>query len=277
MTNHLNREGAEQKQPLQIPAFSENGRRFLAQLPAYKGTEIFHAVCLPHQWEKNKKYPVLVEYTGNYSPPSGSSGRIEDASLGYGLTGGENFIWVVLPYVGPENKPALTWWGDESATVEYARAAVPFICEKYSGDSENVFLCGFSRGAIAVSYIGLHDEKISRLWKGFITHDHFNGVRQWPGTAWGGDLAQYRQEAAVRIKRGAGRPMLIMQNPNTQEIQDYLHSIDYHDGITFLNIPMQKLFGEIPNRYFSNAHTDKWMLFDHGLTEPVRKWLLEQR
>ncbi len=30
-----------------------------------------------------------------------------------------------------------------------------------------VVLCGFSRGAVAVSYVSLHDDEIAKLWAGF--------------------------------------------------------------------------------------------------------------
>ena len=52
-----------------------------------------------------------------------------------------------------------------------------------------VILCGFSRGAIGVNYIGLHDDQIAALWAGFITHDHYDGVLEWKGQAWGSPYA----------------------------------------------------------------------------------------
>jgi len=69
------------------------------------------------------------------------------------------------------------------------------ICRHYGGDPENVLLCGFSRGAIAVSFIGLHDDEVSQLWSAFMTHDHFDGVRQWKKTDWGSPLDTYQQQA----------------------------------------------------------------------------------
>ena len=88
-----------------------------------------------------------------------SAGEVKDANLGYGLTGGKGFIWVSMPYIEIGRKEnALWWWGDKQATVEYCKTNLHRICKEFGGDSESIFICGFSRGAIAASYIGLADE-----------------------------------------------------------------------------------------------------------------------
>ena len=95
----------------------------------------------------------------------------------------------MLPFVSPDGlRNQRTWWGDVRATVAYAKRAVARTCEQFGGDPNRVVLCGFSRGAIAVNYIGLHDEEIAGLWRGFFTHDHYDGVREWKGTRWGSPL-----------------------------------------------------------------------------------------
>ena len=107
-----------------------------------------------------------MEYTGNRWAASGSTGRVEDAALGYGLTGGRGCLWAVLPCVAEgRQENALTWWGDLAATLDYARINVPRICHEFGGDPDNVILCGFSRGAIACNFLGPADDEISGLWK----------------------------------------------------------------------------------------------------------------
>ena len=69
------------------------------------------------------------------------------------------------------------WWGDREATIQYCKDNLPRICEEFGGDISNIFICGFSRGAIACSYIGLADDEIASFWKGMITHDHFDGQK----------------------------------------------------------------------------------------------------
>ena len=41
------------------------GLRVRQVAPEYVGTEVYHSLYLPEDWENGKKHPVLVEYTGN--------------------------------------------------------------------------------------------------------------------------------------------------------------------------------------------------------------------
>ena len=169
---------------LQIPHLSDGepsaGKRVNLIAPEYLGNEVFHTLYLPRNWRyKGEKLPIIFEYTGNYFPKSGSTGEVEDAGLGYGLSGGK-YIWVSLPCISQDHKDnQVTWWGDERATVEYAKVNVPRIIREYNVDPEAVFLCGFSRGAIGVNYLGLYDFEVARLWSAFIAHDHFDGIKEW--------------------------------------------------------------------------------------------------
>lgn len=75
------------------------GQRVRVTPLEYAGTEVYHSLYLPADWKPDGRYPVIVEYTGNYWPPAGSTGEVKDANLGYGLGGPQGFIWVVMPYV----------------------------------------------------------------------------------------------------------------------------------------------------------------------------------
>jgi predicted esterase len=102
-----------------------------------------------------------------------------------------------------EKRNQLTWWGDVEATVWYAQKTVGRVCEEYGGDAGAVILAGFSRGAIACNYIGLHDDEIGRLWRAFIPYSHYDGVIAWqyPGSD--------RASALVRLRRLKGRPVFV--------------------------------------------------------------------
>ena len=196
--------------------------------------------------------------------------------MGFGISAGE-FIWVVLPFVDSEKKAnADTWWGDESATINYAITNVPKICLEYGGDPEKVILCGFSRGAIGVSYIGLHDDQISSLWSGFVTHDHFDGLKEWKGTAWGSPLDSYRKHAAERLERLNDRPVLICQNGQIESVKKYLSSAisrESQDGITLLSVNTQSILGRFPNEYAVHPHNDVWMRKDSEARREVWRWV----
>lgn len=240
------------------------GRRVRQVAPEYEGTEVYHALYLPTDWMPGGNYPVIVEYTGNYFPKSGSTGEVKDANLGYGLSGGEGFIWVSMPYIqegGKEN--ALTWWGDTEATVEYCKTNLPRICEQFGGDLENVFICGFSRGAIAASYIGLADDEIAAFWKGMFTHDHFDGQKTWNYPE------SDRASALVRLARLKGRPVLV-SGGSSSFLKEHLELADF----SFLTVPVEEIF-DIPEGKIIHRHTDLWMHRDSAYRDRVRRWLEE--
>ncbi len=249
------------------------GKRVSMTSPEYAGTGVHHSLYLPIGWKKGGQYPVIVEFTGNYFPQAGSTGKVQDASLGFGISGGQ-FIWVVLPFVAEDGKSnAQTWWGDEKATIAYAKSNIPRICLEFGGDPDRVFLCGFSRGAIAVNYIGLADDGIARLWAGFISHDHYDGQRAWGGTSWGSNLEKYRTGAAARLSRLGQRPVLIMQAPDTGNIKEYLGKNQRIDQFTFLDVPMAEIFRKLPTEDITHLHNDKWLLFESSAADSARNWL----
>ena len=42
------------------------GKRVRQVAPEYEGTQVYHSLYLPTDWKPGEKYPVIVEYTGNY-------------------------------------------------------------------------------------------------------------------------------------------------------------------------------------------------------------------
>jgi hypothetical protein len=251
------------------------GKRVSVTEAEYAGTDVHHSLYLPQNFADRPKHPIIVEFTGNFYPTAGSTGRVEDAHLGYALTLGLDFIWVVLPFVSKDHRQnEVRWWGDEDATVAYAKTCIPHIIEKYQGDPDKIILCGFSRGAIATSYIGLHDDDISRLWSAFFTTSHFDGVRAWPGTPWGNSLGQYRATAITRLQRVHGRPWWVSQDSSVDDIAAFLKEGGLlGDNYILDPEPMKQLFPQIPNPYFIDAHTDLWPLFDNPHSRRARDWV----
>lgn len=242
------------------------GRRVRQVAPEYEGTKVYHALYLPVDWKPDGKYSVIVEYTGNKFAACGSTGEVKDANLGYGISGGEGYIWVSLPYIAEGRKEnAVTWWGDLQATIDYCKTNVPRICEQFGGDPNSVFVCGFSRGAIAASYIGLADEEIAGLWKGMFTHDHFDGQKTW------GYPNSDRPSALTRLARWNGRPALLCGGGN-----DFLRDHPELGDFTWLRPPVAQLF-TIPEGKVIHPHTDLWMHRDSVYREQARQWLRENR
>jgi len=171
---------------------------FVKQTAAeYAGTQVYHGLYLPTDWTPGGRYPVIVEYAGNHSPPI-CTGKVDDCLLGFCQSGGKGFIWLVLPMVNTkERKNQLDWWGDVEATVEYCKTNVRRVCRQYGGDESAVFVTGFSRGAIACGFLGLHDDDVASLWAGFLPHSHHDGGNFTAGGA------------RERVARIAGRPSFL--------------------------------------------------------------------
>jgi len=250
------------------------GKRVAVTPPEYAGTQVRHLIALPDDWTpdwqaRGKRWPVIAEYTGNFFPASGSTGEVEGAALGYGVARGKA-IWIVLPYVAKDHrKNEVTWWGDIDATVGYAKTNLPRVCAQFGGDPKKVVLCGFSRGAIGVSFIGLHDDEIAKLWCGLWAHDHFDGMLEWKGHAWGSPLARYRAEASVRLRRLAGRPLLVSQAG--EETKKFIASIA-PTNVDYLTVDMAALFGTFPNDFVKHPHNDRWPLRDGAASQAARSW-----
>jgi len=246
------------------------GRRVRATLAAYRNTEVYYALYLPPDWKPGRRYPVIVEYAGNgdYRSRHGDvcTGRVEDSSLGYGLTGGIGSIWVCLPYVDTANRRnALRWWGDLAATVDFCKEAVRTVCAEFGGDPQAVFICGFSRGALACNYVGLHDDDIASLWRGFFVASHYDGAREWAYPA------SDRASALARLVRLGRRPVFISQEVYGIEPETYniTHTINYLAGT---GRPLDNFhFQIVPLR----NHTDRWVLYDLPARRSLREWYRE--
>lgn len=256
---------------LRIPELSpgppEAGKRVRLELFANTPPVVLY---LPTDWTKDSKFPVIVELAGNGNFRNAfgdiSTGLPEGSNLGFGLSGGRGYVWVCVPFLNRTGDDvAITWWGDApeftpDQTVAYIKRAVPVLCERFSGDPERVILCGFSRGAIAVNAIGLHDDEISGLWRGFVCFSHYDGVHEgWPFA--GAD----RITARNRLARLAGRPQLICHESgagplNLEATRRYLQSSGVAGDFTFLETGFRN-------------HSDAWALRPSEARTAAREWL----
>lgn len=248
------------------------GRRTRATLPAFRHTDVYYSLYLPADWKPGALHPVIVEYAGNgdYRSRYGDvcTGRVEDCSLGYGLSGGRGCIWICLPFVdAASGTNAIRWWGNIEATVDFCREAVRTVCAEFGGDASAVFLCGFSRGAIACNHIGLHNDAIAQLWRGFFAASHYDGPKPAPDREWpypGSD----RAAARVRLDRLGRRPVFVSHEAYGVEPETYtiVDTINYLAGT---GRPLDNFrFQVVPLR----NHTDRWVLYDLPARRNLRRW-----
>jgi hypothetical protein len=257
---------------LVVPEMTEGepkpGLRVRQTTPGWEATDVYHALFLPVGWEPGRRFPVIVEWAGNggYSNAFGdvSTGRVEDSRLGYGLTADRSCIWLCVPFLNNAGTANVSkWWGeppsyDPEPTLAYLRATIKHMGEKFGGDLERVVLAGFSRGAIAVNYLGLHDEQTARLWRAFVCFSHYDGVRTgWPYP--GAD----RASAKARLRRLAGRPQFICgEGNNAADTERYLRETGGWEMGAFT----------VSGTGFRN-HNDAWILRPSEGRERVRAWL----
>lgn len=239
------------------------GRRVRQTLPQYRDTQVYHVLYLPTDWtpHSKKRWPVIVEYAGNgpYKDKYGdvSTGEVEGSKLGYGISAGKGFIWLCLPFVNSKERVnQRQWWGDVDATVDYCKQAVRRTCQDYGGDPRAVILAGFSRGAIACGYIGLHDDEVAKLWRGFIAYSHYDGVRRW------GYAGDNREAALVRLKRLGDRPSFVCHENSVEETRRYIESTGVKAPVTFRALGFRN-------------HNDAWVLRPSEDRDALRAWVAD--
>ena len=231
------------------------GRRVRYQLADDADNGIYCAVYLPPDWKPGKRYPVIAEYPGNvmYSAKvCWSTGRPEQCAMGYGISSGKNAIWVSLPFVNHENgEIAEAGFGssDGDDTTNYAINVINDLCANWGGDRNNLFLCGFSRGAIACGYIGLRNDEIAKLWKGFVACQHYDG------SPW---RESKMEDAVLRAPRFRGEA--IFQVDNKQE--KYQPVVDATDPSVKWTWVQSKL----------GYHTTAMFLDERPSTKTLRQW-----
>lgn len=244
------------------------GKRVRQTLPDWQSNQVYHTIYLPTDFDETKKYCVIVEYAGNGNFKNNlgdiSTGLVDGSKLGYGICAGVSAIWVCMPYLNNDgDKVAITWWGDPpeydvKATLDYCKQAVPWICDTYHGDPGKVILAGFSRGAIACNYLGLHDDEIAKLWCGFVAYSHYDGVKHWPYP----DCD--RDSAIGRLKRLGGRPQFICAESSggLEATRQWLESTGIEGDFTYTETGFRN-------------HNDAWLLRPSEARTKLRKWFAQ--
>ncbi len=263
---------------LVLPPVSDDspsaGNRVRRKLSGRESDAVYHVLYLPTDYalgrtEEPPKLPVLVEFSGNggYRNAYGdsSAGIPEGSCLGYGISGGQGYIWLCLPFLTEERTLATQWWGspptyDPRPTIDYAREAVAETCREFGGDPSKVVLCGFSRGAIACNYLGLFDDDISQVWCGFVAYSHYDGVRDWqlPHGS--------REEVLQRLRRLGRRPQFICHETTSNDSHGLAATREFleHSGVagdfTFCETGFRN-------------HNDAWVLRDSPARRQLRQWV----
>ena len=229
------------------------GERVRYRLPGDETTDIYSVLNLPEDWQPGKKYPVIVEFPGNiyFAPACYSTGLPEQCVIGYGMTKGKGAICLGMPFVDrTAGRIIENGWGNADDTADYVMRMVAEVCAKFGGDPGNVVLTGFSRGAIACGYIGLRNDRIAALWKGFHACQHYDG------DGWNGATLPGALERAARFRGKA-----VFQTDNSQNkfqpVTDVMKT-----KVTWAQSGL-------------GAHSTAMFLDDRPSTQQLREWFLE--
>ncbi|WP_166461130.1 hypothetical protein [Flavicella sediminum] len=227
------------------------GKRVLYKLKNTEPSDLYAVLYLPKNWNPNKKYPVIVEFPGNifYTEKCYSTGRPEQCVIGYGMTKGEDAIWLSMPFVNYKTqKIAESGWGNPEDTADYTVKMVKDVIQNFGADANNLVITGFSRGAIACGFIGLRTKEIASLWKGIHACQHYDG------DGWGGAKME---DAIKRLKNFQGKSFFQTDNTKNEEPKKMLKNTNVKT--TFVNSGLQ-------------AHACDMFLDDRPSTLKLRKW-----
>lgn len=259
------------------------GKRSLRQLKLVPNSATYHLLTLPTDWRRDRRYPILVEWTGNgpYHNERGdrSTGRVEDAALAHGLSGGDGWILLSLPFVNQSGTANVSqWWGDPPSfrpepTLQYAEAAIAEACDQWGGDRARIVLVGFSRGSIACNALGLCNDHVASWWRGFISCSHYDGVRSWPPPA------TNPETAIERLRRLGGKPQFVL----AEAIESDRAVVD--DQLTVGSLVEARRYLEASgfqgNFSFAETgfinHSDRWATCPSPTRVEVRRWLEQFR
>ena len=245
---HLTAQGEapEWKRPagrIDVPVVEDSapapGKRVRYRLAGDETAAIYSVLNLPEDWRAGKKYPVIVEYPGNifFAPACYSTGRPEQCVIGYGMTKGKGALCLGVPFVDrAAGKITENGWGNADDTADYVTSMVADVCTKFGGDRENVVLAGFSRGAIACGYIGLRNDRIAALWKGFHACQHYDGDG-WNGATLPGAIERarrFRGKAVFQTDNSEEtfRPVMDVMNTHVTWVQS---GLGFHSTAMFLD------------------------------------------
>jgi hypothetical protein len=239
------------------PSMSEGepapGKFVRQQSEEYRGTGVHHGLYLPTNWEPGKTYPVIVEYAPNRWEEL--TGKVEDCRMGFHLSGGRDFIWVVFPYVDPVMKENVVWWwGSEEATIDYCLTNLRRICDKFGGDTNAILFAGFSRGAIAAGYLALRNDLIADVWLGFMPHSHIDGGR-------------FTEDGAHdRLARTRGRPTFVTYGSDDD---------GKNESPKGARILREFGFPVVERELAGLKHTDRFLEEDSLIRREMRAWMAD--
>ncbi|MBS0586157.1 MAG: hypothetical protein JSR76_07680 [Verrucomicrobia bacterium] len=233
------------------------GKRVRVYLQDFPG--IYYIVFLPYNFTEYKTWPVICEIPAH---------AMSDYRtwLGYGITGGVDYIWVSLPILNSEGSEILMSYLPEkiNPTIECWEAVLKDLSIRFHINKQKIIIAGFSLGAFATSYLGNFNDAISLKWRAYIAHSHFDGCCL---------NVTNSKDIDKRLERIGEKKVLLIAGKNdlanlcTKQAFKKLRLKGVK--VTFIEIPDVQPSEEWP----SETHNPLWILKPSIYLEKVRKWL----
>jgi hypothetical protein len=167
-------------QTLILPTITNNppsaGVRAKVKLPG-DNTGKFFVLYLPINYDEVHRWPMFVEWPGSgCSPDYCDDDGISTPNMGYALSGGSDWIFLVLPYINANNSdidsfywnaPAVAGNSDPVTTIAYAKLVLAYVKSTYFVDTLRMISSGHSRGSVGAALIGNYDDVIASTWAGY--------------------------------------------------------------------------------------------------------------
>jgi predicted peptidase len=174
-----------------------------------------------------------------------------------------NYIWVNLPILNATGNKMIDSYYPEnpSSTVACWLAILEDLNKKFPIDNNKIILAGFSRGAVAISYIGNWNGTISGKWAGYFAYAHFDGCCQnIPG------------KCEERINKMQSKKILIMVGKNDRALicskLAYQKLKKKNVKVTYIEIPDVDTPG-----WQNSSHNPYAVLEEAEWMEQARNWL----
>lgn len=138
------------------------------------GDTVYYSLWLPSNYSPTgTKFPVVFE-----SPANGY--RVGTARFGYGFAYPNNCVWVVMNFMNDAGDTTSLWWGNGTpgnALTSYNswKRVVRDVKANFNVDTNKFYLCGWSRGSVAVGAVGCYDDTIAGWWAGIMPFSHIDG------------------------------------------------------------------------------------------------------
>lgn len=133
-------------------ASAATGADFLKRTVAIGGEQRGYRVYLPENFDRKKKYPVVLYLHGSYHWGEDNEGQLKHGLPAMMVADGKIEARALSAFIGvfPQSRPQTPWVGE---MAEYAVKALDQTVAEFKADSRRLYATGFSLGGYGSWYV----------------------------------------------------------------------------------------------------------------------------